>query len=139
MSQEIKKEEYTTPKNRFGFIPFRLELKNFPKYDNFPYNILYVSHANIDGVDMSGSAIYYPDFSTFEEKDENQSMTYFNQYGRDWKVVIYYDKKTKEHGGIKYFKDERKQITWGLDWNMFFAHMTAGGVIKGERVKFEKI
>jgi hypothetical protein len=85
------------PQTKFSFIPHRLEINNFPKFNNFPFNILFMSVANINGVDMSGTTCYYPDFSTFKEKDGEQFMLYYNQYddSRDWKVVIVYDKKNK--------------------------------------------
>jgi hypothetical protein len=125
----------------FGFIPHRLEIKEFPEYDNFPFNILFVSYANIDGVNTSGSAVYYPDLSTFQEGEEKQSMTYYNQYDekRNWTVVIEYDKQRKSWEGTKYCKGEFKGCGGGTEWNMAFAHLTALGVTNGERVKFEKM
>ncbi|MDO8566112.1 MAG: hypothetical protein Q7S04_02945 [Candidatus Moranbacteria bacterium] len=133
------KEEDETPLHMSGFVPFRLELKNFPKYDNFPYNILFAGDANIDGVDMSGSALYFPDFSTFQESEKKQSMTYFNQYSREWTVVIEYDKQRGSWEGSKYYKGEFKGGGGGTEWRMAFAHLTMAGLANGERVEFEKI
>lgn len=125
----------------FGFVPHRLEIKNLPKYNNFPFNMLFMSHANINGVDMSGSAVYNPDFSTFQEDEEKQSMTYYNQYDddRNWTVVIDYDKQKGSWEGTKYCKGEFRGGGGGTEWHMAFAHLTAIGVVKGERVKFEKM
>lgn len=125
----------------FGFVPHRLEIKDFPEYNNFPFNILFVSCANINGVDTSGSAVYNPDFSTFQEDEEKQSMTYYNQYDnyRNWKVVIVYDKQKGSWDGTKYCKGEFMGGGGGAEWNMAFTHLTAIGVAEGERVKFEKM
>jgi len=125
----------------FGFVPHRLEIKDLPKYDNFPFNILFVSYANINGVDTSGSAVYNPDLSTFQEDGEKQSMTYYNQYDddRNWTVVIDYDKQKGSWEGTKYCKGEFMGGGGGAEWNMAFTHLTAIGVAEGERVKFEKM
>lgn len=125
----------------FGFVPHRLEIEAFPEYSNFPFNILFVGFANIDGVDMSGSAVYKPDFSTFQEDEEKQSITYYNQFDNDrnWTVVINYDKQKGSWEGTKYFKGEYRGGGGGAEWNMAFAHLTAIGLAKGERVKFEKM
>jgi hypothetical protein len=133
--------ENRNPGTRFCFVPRRLEINEFPKFNNFPFNIMFMSSANIDGIDTSGTAIYYPDFSTFKEQEDSQFMIYYNQYddSKDWKVVIVYDKKNKLWKGLKYNKDEYKGEGGGSDWKMFFVHLTALGVIKGERVKFDEI
>lgn len=123
----------------FGFVPRRLKMEGLPQYDNFPFNLMFMSHANIDGADMSGSACYYPDFSTFREEGAKQSMDYFNQYDRDWKVVIVYDRQAGSWEGEKYHLDEYKGGGGGTEWHMAFAHLTASGVAKGERVRFEKM
>ncbi len=147
MKKEISNEDCNAikknrnPQSTFGFIPHRLEMKGFPKFNNFPFNILFMSSANINGIDMSGTACYYPDFSTFQEKEDEQLMVYYNQYdeSKDWKVVIIYDKKNKLWKGLKYNKDECKGEGNGSGWKMFFVHLTALGVIKGEKVKFDEI
>ena len=123
----------------FGFVPHRLELKNLPQYDNFPYNLVFMGFANIDGVDMTGTACYYPDFSTFTEEDGKQRLLYFNQHSRDWKVAIVYDKEKGSWEGEKYHLDEYKGGGGGTEWRMAFAHITMSGLAKGEKVKFEKM
>jgi len=129
-------EQAQKPKRMYGFVPYRLELKNFPKYDNFPYNLAFISYANIDGVDKSGTAIYYPDFSTFKESDSEHSMNYYNQYNRDWRVEVVYDLAKKSWEGTKYFKDEWQGQGGGPEWNMGMAHMTMAGLVKGETCLF---
>jgi len=134
-------KENRNPQTMFSFIPHRLEIKGFPKFNNFPFNIMFMSNANIDGIDKSGTAIYYPDFSTFKEQEDSQFMIYYNQYddSKDWKVVIVYDKKNKLWRGLKYNKDECKGEGGGSDWKMFFVHLTALGLTGGERVEFDEI
>lgn len=134
-------EKNRNPRSFYCFIPHRLEIKDLPKYNNFPFNIMFMSCANIDGVDTSGSAVYNPDFSTFQEDEEKQSMIYYNQYDNDrnWTVVIVYDKQKESWEGIKYCKGESQGSGYGTQWNTFFVHLTALGLIKGERVKFERL
>jgi hypothetical protein len=134
-------EKNRNPRSFYCFVPHRLEIKDLPKYNNFPFNILFVSYANINGVDTSGSAIYNPDFSTFQDDENKQSMIYYNQYDddRNWTVMIVYDKQKESWEGIKYCKSESRGSGYGTQWDKFFVHLTAIGLVKGERVKFEKM
>ncbi len=134
-------EKNRNPQTKFCFIPHKLEIEGSPEFNNFPFNILFMSSANIDGVDMSGSVCYYPDLSTFQEKEDEQIMVYYNQYddSKDWKVVIVYDKKNESWKGLKYNKDEQRGGGHGAEWKVFFVHLTALGVTKGEKVKFDEI
>lgn len=123
-----------------GFVPYRLEAKDFPLQSNFPLNILFGGFTVIDGVNMMGTALYIPVFSTFEERDEKEYMTYVNRYSVDWTVVIEYDKNKGSWFGLKYHnKEEKGGGGGGSNWNMAFSHLTMAGLVKGERVEFEKI
>ncbi len=120
-----------------GSVPFPLEMKNFPDYDNFPYNLLYMSYANIDGQDQSGTAVYYPDFSTFKKTETEHKMTYYNQYNRDWHVEIVYDPTKVSWEGTKYHQDDYKGQGGGTEWKMAMVHMTMVGLVEGESCMFK--
>ena len=52
MTNEITKEEAKNAMEHgtfFGFVPHRLEIKGFPKYNHFPLNVLFMSLAKKDG------------------------------------------------------------------------------------------
>lgn len=136
----------------FAFIPKKLEIPNKPVLSVFPHNILFVSLANINGVDMSGKALYLPDLATFEEDDRLRFMRYFNQYWQDNSVGLppsnYKDRdyieiwNFKESGWYeaeKYIAGQHFSKSVGKDWKSFFIHLTGVGLAKGERCEFEPL
>lgn len=117
----------------WGFIPHRLEMKEFPEYDHFPFNVLFKRNKIMDGQRVSGSALYEPDFHTFKKEGNLSSMRYHNIYGGDAYLMIAYDEKHKKYMGEKFVNGESVGFAdGGDDWNMFFAHFTALGVYAGE-------
>lgn len=121
-----------------GFIPHRLEIKGLPDFYHFPFNVLFVSNTVKDGKHISGSALYEPDFHTYQKVEDLSLMRYHNIYGGDCYLMIGYDEKKKQYFGQKYINGKLVSYTDGGDnWQLFFAHLTMPGLAAGERCKFE--
>ena len=122
----------------FGFVPHRLEMKQFPEFNNFPYNVLFMRYGIRDGKRVSGSATYEPEFWTYKKEDDLSSMRYHNIYGGDACLVIVYDEKKVEYRGEKFVGGRSVGSAYSVkDWNMFFMHLTALGIYEGEQCEFK--
>ena len=125
--------------NFLGYVPHRLEIEERPELNNLPFNVLFSSFTARDGVVLMGSALYEPDFSSFERRGEEYSMKYYNKHGGDcWLRVIYNDEK-KNWVGEKFVNGKSAWISFGAKWDMFFVHFTMPGLANGERCVLEKI
>ncbi|HTE48380.1 MAG TPA: hypothetical protein VK675_00540 [Candidatus Paceibacterota bacterium] len=122
----------------FGFVPHRLEMKEFPEFNHFPFNVLFMRYGIRDGKRVSGSATYEPDFWTYRKKDNLCSMYYHNIYGGDAYLKISYDEKDERYTGEKFVNGKSVGSAHCVkDWNMFFAHFTALGLFQGEQCEFK--
>lgn len=122
----------------FGFIPHRLEMKEFEKFYNFPFNVLFMRYGEKDGKEVNGSALYEPDFWTYKNEDNISSMRYHNIYGGDAYLMIIYDEKSGRYCGEKFINGESVGSAYCLkDWKMFFVHLTALGLSPGEQCEFK--
>lgn len=121
----------------FGFVPHRLEIKGFPQFDPFPFNVLFMSHSVKDGKQISGSALYEPDFHTFRKEGHLSLMRYHNVYGGDCYLLIAYDEKNKSYRGEKFVNGKSVgSADGGDDWHKFFIHLTMLGLAGGEKCEF---
>ena len=122
----------------FGFVPHRLEMKEFPEFNNFPFNVLFMQYGTRDGKRVSGSATYEPEFWTYKKEGDLSSMRYHNIYGGDSYLTIVYDEKEKKYVGEKFVGGKSVGSAYGVeDWNMFFMHLTALGLSQGEQCEFK--
>jgi len=128
-----------TFKNRYGFIPMELHLKDLPELYCFPYNIMFGNYTVRNQVYVFGHSIYNPDLESFKENDEMKSMNYYNEHNHDWKVEITYYKKRNAYEGTKYNLDRSMLYASGTSWNMFFAHLTMLGPTDGETCVFKEV
>lgn len=128
--------------NRFGFIPKRLEFEDKPELSDLPYNIMFMSLANIDGVDTSGVALYEPALGTYTEDDRTKNLTYFNIYqpqeAQDY-IEVWYFKESGWYEGTKFVSAQQYSKSINRDWKSFFIHLTAVGLAKNEACKFSPI
>jgi len=90
-----KKDEALKRGTFFGFVPHRLEIKEAPELNDFPFNVLFSSFGMKDGARVMGSAVYNPDFSTFKKDGDKYSMQYRNGYEGDNWLRIDYDLEKK--------------------------------------------
>lgn len=123
---------------RFAFIPRPLQIAGRPELSLFPFNIMFMSHKLEHGNLISGTVIYEPDLATFMRKDRMMVMRYDNVYGGSW-VIIEYDTGNNYYMGTKYIKGVESGMATGMDWKMFFVHLTAIGVVNFERCKMEVV
>lgn len=134
-----KRDEAMKRGTFFGFIPHRLEMKEFPEFYHFPFNVLFVSHTIKDGQKVSGSALYEPEFHTYRKEENLSLMRYRNVYGGECYLMIAYDEKNKQYHGQKYVNGEVVGSADGGDnWQLFFTHLTMLGLATNERCKFEE-
>lgn len=138
---------------QFAFIPKRLEIADNPELEAFPYNILFVSMANIDGVDQSGKALYLPDIATYSDDQSVQYMRYFNQfqkadgfrkkatppecYNSEDFIELWHFKESGWYEGEKHINGQHFSKSVGKDWKEFFVHLTSVGLAEGEACEFE--
>ena len=121
-----------------AFIPHRLEMKEFPEFYYFPFNVLFVSHTIRDGQNVTGSALYEPDFHTYRKDGNLSLMRYHNIYGGECYLMIAYDEKNKQYSGEKFVNGKLFSSTdGGDDWQQFFTHLTMLGLATNEKCKFE--
>lgn len=120
-----------------GFIPHRLEIPRRPELSAFPLNVLFTSRKIENGAEISGSALYEPDFDTYRKDGDVSSMRYRNLYGTTSHLVIAYDEKNKRYRGEKFVNGKLVVLAeGGDDWQRFFTQLTLPGLANGERCKF---
>lgn len=100
---------------------------------------MYVSMANIDGEDTSGTALYEPSFTSYRKNKRTQSMRYYNKYSEEDYIDITYSSAKRNYAGVKYVKGAEVLSAYGKDWKVFFIHLTLKGLTKGEGCIFEPI
>ncbi|KKR58926.1 MAG: hypothetical protein UT97_C0020G0017 [Parcubacteria group bacterium GW2011_GWC2_40_31] len=132
-----KRDEALKHGTFFGFVPHRLEIKEAPEFNDFPFNVLFSSFGMKDGARVRGSAVYNPDFSTFKKDGDKYSMQYRNGYEGDSWLRIDYDLEKKSWVGEKFVNGESAGMAFGSEWHMFFVHFTMLGLKNGERCMFE--
>jgi hypothetical protein len=125
--------------NRFGFIPRRLEVEERPELADMPLNILFVSFANIDGVDTSAQAVYWPQYDTFKETEKVKFMRYLNQFSAKDRVDLWFFKQSGWYEGDKFVANEHASRSVGQDWQAFFMHLTSIGLTRGEGCEFKSL
>jgi len=124
----------------FGFVPHRLEIAGLPQFNNFPFNVLFLSNTIKDGQQISGTALYEPEFNTYRKDGDLSLMKYRNAYGGDCYLVIKYDEEKKQYYGEKFVNGELVGSAFcGDNWSMFFVHLTMLGLFNGEQCKFENL
>ena len=134
-----KRDEAMKRGTFLGFIPHRLEIAWRPEWNNFPFNVLFVSQTIKDGQKVSGSALYEPEFHTYRKEENLSLMRYRNVYGGECYLMIAYDEKNKQYHGQKYVNGEVVGFADGGDnWQLFFTHLTMLGLASNERCKFEE-
>ena len=140
---------------QYGFIPHKLFIKDRPELKAFPFNIMFLSLANINGVDQSCKAIYLPDLSSYNEDERLQQLRYFNQcqktdsphiranppesYDNEDYIDLWCFKESGWYEGEKYIDGKRFSKSVGKDWRTFFVHLTTIGLASGEGCEFEPI
>ncbi len=147
MDIDIKKSKEAVAKgNFFGFIPHQLIVEGRPELRVLPFNIMFMSWTVKEGKQISGTALYEPDMTTFKVEGTETSMVYRNKYGGDHWIVITYKADDKTWRGEKFVNGKLVTTTYGKDnedekkgWYPFFIHMTMCGLFEGERCKFETI
>jgi len=123
-----------------GFVPHRLEIAGFPEFNNHPFNVMFMSHTIKDGQQISGTALYEPEFHTFRKEGVSGFMKYRNIYGGDCHLIIGYNEENKQHHGEKFVNGKSVGFAYGIDnWNIFFVHLTMLGLAVGEGCMFEQI
>ncbi len=132
-----KRDEALKHGTFFGFVPHRLEIKEIPELNDFPFNVLFASFGIKNGARVMGSAVYNPDFSSFKKDEDKYSMQYRNGYGGDSWLRIDFDFKKRSWIGEKFVNGESAGIAFGSKWQMFFVHFTMLGLKNGEQCKFE--
>jgi hypothetical protein len=121
----------------YGFIPHRLSIDVEPELNNFPYNVMFMSYAGKNGKVISGTALYFPDLSTFREVEEISKMIYRNKYGINSWLEIKHNTKNDTYEGTKFIKGEWSGEATGKDWKQFFVHFTMLGLVKDEECEFK--
>ncbi|MFC1649568.1 hypothetical protein ACFL2C_02515 [Patescibacteria group bacterium] len=129
------KPEIKVYRNRYGFVPHRLEIEERPELSDFPFNVLFVNFFLKDNKDFSATALYEPEIESYSVNKEEKSLDYRNIYGHEDLLTIV--KRKKSWSGVKVIKNERVLWADGPKWNLFFAHLTMNGLSKGERCKFK--
>ena len=123
---------------RFAFIPGHLEIEGRPELNNFSLNIMFMSWTIRDGVEISGTALYEPDLTTFAD-GLCQKLSYYNIHSRDCLIEIEYDTESFRYEGRKVINGQNVGLAIGSDWKNFFVHLTMLGLTNGERCEFELV
>jgi hypothetical protein len=140
MSEQKQNRRVEITKTPTGFIPNRLAVAGKPEYSHFPLNILFVSYRNLDGRLQSGSALYEPDFQTYQKKGHLSSMSYHNIYGGECYLRIDYEENNRLYRGDKFVNGKLVgSADSGDNWELFFTHFTMLGLTAGEKCKFEYV
>jgi hypothetical protein len=129
-------EESTNKSIFFSFIPKRLEIKERPELNIFPFNVLFGRNKSKDGKMIMASALYEPDIMSFKKAGNEWSMNYHNVYGGNSWLSIVYDEVKNSYVGTKFINGESSGMAFGGQWDMFFIHFTMLSVAKGEMCKF---
>jgi hypothetical protein len=124
---------------QFGFIPHNLNIDAEPKLSAFPYNVMFMSFAVKNGQRVTGTALYFPDLSTFFENEVESKMIYRNRYGNNSFLIIKHSNISGDYEGEKYVNDERVALTMGRNWKQFFIHLTILGLYKGEQCELSNV
>ncbi len=124
----------------FSFIPRRLQIASNSQLSNFPLKVLFMKKKIKNGNIITGTALYEPDFDTFEKNGNIYLMRYYNIYGGDCCLVIAFDIIKKKYYGQKYINRKSVGFVDGEnDWNLFFINFTMLGLSNGERCRFENL
>jgi hypothetical protein len=122
-----------------GFVPHPLEIEERPELNVFPLNVLFAKFGTKNGKNVIGTALYEPNLESFKREGEKYSMEYRNAYGGDCWLLVTYDSAEKSYKGEKFVNGKSVGMAFGKEWQMFFVHFTALGLINGEQCKFEKL
>jgi len=134
-------EQELTNATQYGFIPSPLLIEDRPELAVFPLNVMFVSLANIDGVDTSGTALYEPNILSYVVEAKVRSMRYYNKYSEEDYIDIkhYINADRYEYEGDKYVKNSHVLSAYGASWKGFFIHLTIKGLSKDEGCMFSKL
>ena len=123
----------------YGFIPHRLEINDQPELSVFPFNILFANFKTEDGKTIMGSALYEPDLKSLKKEENKWSMYYPNAYGGKSWILIEYNPIKNSYYGEKTVNDKFAGGATGIEWNMFFMHLTFLGLTNGEKCMLEEV
>jgi len=132
-------EQDITNATPYGFIPSPLLLEDRPELAVFSLNVMFMSQANINGVDTSGTALYEPFFASYRKNGHTQSMRYYNIYSEEDYIDMTYSSDKWKYIGVKYIKGKEVLSAYGADWRMFFVHLTMNGLAKCESCIFKPL
>lgn len=119
-----------------GFVPYRLDIAGRPELSRFPCTVLFAKQKSEDGRLVSGFAPYEPDFKSLRCSGTTLSMRYRNGYGGDSSLLIEYDILSGRYTGQKFVRGELVGMADGIEWDLFFFHLTLLGLTPGERCLF---
>jgi hypothetical protein len=140
MQEPKKNEPIQFNKTLYMFIPKRLEVTEKTEMSRFPANVLFVGFRKADGRLQAGSALYEPDFGTYNSEPGLCSMRYHNIYGGECYLVVSYHEENRLYRGEKFVNGKPVSVTTGTDnWLSFFGHLTMLGLVDGEKCKFEYV
>ena len=122
----------------YGFIPRKLHINDRPELGVFPLNILFMKYRSYYGEMQSGTSLYEPVIDSYEDIIDRQRLLYRNIYNPRNKIIIVYYPEEEKYEGHKYVNGECVLQSYGLDWKIFFTHLTMGGLQNGEGCKFKK-
>jgi hypothetical protein len=129
--------------NKYGFIPKRNKIPGRPELSLFPFNVLFMSYARIDGVLKSGTALYEPAIDTYANDGVRAKLLYSNIYNRDpeniWSIKIIYDREKNLYIGLKFRNADQVTESVHRNWNFFFGLWTGQGLQKGESCYFRPV
>ncbi len=125
----------------FVFLPTRLEIKERPELNVFPFNVFVSSHGlNEEGKMVVCSVFYDPDLSTYKDNGDIKSLSYKNIFNQDYKLIISFNAVKNTYSCAKYNKDKIVGCADGEnDWKRFFLHVGLLGFAKGETYLFDEI
>lgn len=127
------------PKNGtlYSFIPMPLIIKDRPELNVFSYNVMIGMHRkDLQGKLLMGSVIYEPDLSSYKIDGDIQTLTYFNKYSHDYKLLISYNTELKTYRCDKFKGEENLGIALGKERHQFFVHVGIIGLANGEACMF---
>jgi len=136
MEKLQKLPEYSTG---FAFVPKPLIVEGRPELSVFSLNILFMSVANIDGVDTMGRSLYEPDLDLYFANKGQAFLRYFNQYGKQDYIDLRYSASNGQREADKYIAGQLIGKAIGSDWKEFFIQLTAPGLSTGEACLFQPL
>lgn len=119
----------------FAFIPHRLQIESLPNLNVFPLNVLFAMKMTKMEWEIVCSALYEPDFDTFQVDGDAVSMGYRNTHGGDFRLELSYIKG--RYLGKKVHNGKMHARSFGKLWDDFFLNLTAHGISEGEQYKIE--